>query len=280
MVVTGAGGRTGSLVLKKLLERPEDYECVGVVRSDKSARQLRQYGATQEQIIVCDILSNDGPALLAQAMDGADRMVICTSAVPKIKPLSLIPVLLAKIFRREQVPRPKFSFKENQNPEQIDWFGQKLQIDAAKAAGIKKCVLVGSMGGTDGNNFLNTIGDGNILVWKRRAEAYLIASGLDYTIVHPGGLKDDAEGERELVLDVDDNLISTGSKYRSIPRADVAALCVAALRLGERRAVDVVAKNIGDGAPTKDFQALFSNMSENCSYSDMENDEILTRALN
>lgn len=57
--------------------------------------------------------------------------------------------------------------------------------------GLKKVVLIGSMGGTDRNNFLNTIGGGNILVWKRRAEKYLIDSGLDYTILHPGGLIDE-----------------------------------------------------------------------------------------
>lgn len=74
-------------------------------------------------------------------------------------------------------------------PEQIDWIGQKMQIDAAKSSGVKKVVIVGSMGGTQSDNFLNTIGDGNILVWKRRSERYLIDSGLSYFIVHPGGLK-------------------------------------------------------------------------------------------
>lgn len=34
--------------------------------------------------------------------------------------------------------------------------------------------LLTSQGGTDPNNFLNTIGNGNILVWKRKAEEYLI----------------------------------------------------------------------------------------------------------
>lgn len=30
-------------------------------------------------------------------------------------------------------------------------------------------------------------GDGNILLWKRKAEQYLMSSGLKYTIIHPGG---------------------------------------------------------------------------------------------
>jgi hypothetical protein len=129
------------------------------------------------------------------------------------------------------------------------------------------------MGGTQLDNFLNTIGDGKILVWKRKAEAYLLKTGTNYTIIHPGGLKDDEGGKRELVLDVDDNLISNKSKYRSIPRGDVAEICVQALSVGgvfDRRAIDVVAKDIGDGVPTTDFVALFTKMDKNCSYKDVE----------
>ena len=134
------------------------------------------------------------------------------------------------------------------------------------------------MGGTQRDNFLNTIGDGDILVWKRRAEVYLINTGLNYTIIHPGGLKDDEGGQRELVLDVNDTLISTKSKYRSIPRADVAELCVQCLSLGDRRSIDIVAKDVGDGSVTTDFAALLEEMSANCKYDDMDADEVLKTA--
>lgn len=62
------------------------------------------------------------------------------------------------------------------------------QFDAAKAAGVGHVVVVSSMGGSQPENTLNKIGDGKILVWKRKAEEYLIASGLPYTIIHPGGV--------------------------------------------------------------------------------------------
>ena len=78
----------------------------------------------------------------------------------------------------------------------MDWLYQKNQIDAAKKAGVKKVVLVSSMGGTQIDNFLNTMGDANILLWKRKAEMYLKASWLDYTVVHPGGLLDKDGGKR------------------------------------------------------------------------------------
>ena len=41
--------------------------------------------------------------------------------------------------------RPEFYFPEGQFPEQVDWEGQRLQIDAASAAGVKKVVLISSM---------------------------------------------------------------------------------------------------------------------------------------
>ena len=76
---------------------------------------------------------------------------------------------------------------------QVDWLGQKNQIDAALKAGVKKVVVISSMGGTDPNYILNKMGGGDILVWKRKAEEYLIdQSQIDHTIIHPGGLTDDA----------------------------------------------------------------------------------------
>lgn len=259
--------------MKKLLERPDQFAARGVVRNGKSAEQLKGWGASEEQIVMGDILREGGEAALQRAVEGADALVIATSAVPKIKPLSLIPVLLAKVTGKQGV-RPQFSFKEDQMPEQIDWLGQKAQIDAAKAAGVRKVVVISSMGGTQKDNFLNTIGDGNILVWKRKAEKYLIDSGLTYTIVHPGGLIDEEGGKRELVIDVDDGLINGGSKYRRIPRADVAEFVVQCLALPEadNRSVDLVAKEPGDAPPTTDFAQLLKSMPKNCDYSDVAAD--------
>ena len=65
------------------------------------------------------------------------------------------------------------------------------------------------MGGTDPDNFLNSVGknadgtgNGDILIWKRKGEQYLVKSGLSYTIIHPGGLTDEPAGREEFVLDV------------------------------------------------------------------------------
>jgi hypothetical protein len=47
-------------------------------------------------------------------------------------------------------------------------------------------------------------------------QAYLVNSGLDYCIIHPGGLKDTPGGERELLVGVNDTLLEGDD--RSVPR--------------------------------------------------------------
>ncbi|KAL3926914.1 MAG: hypothetical protein SGARI_005466 [Bacillariaceae sp.] len=144
----------------------------------------------------------------------------------------------------------KFVWKHRDGyPEKVDYEGQINQIELAKQLGIPHVVVVSSMGGTDPSNFLNSVGkvtdkrtgkttgNGDILLWKRRAEKYLVESGLDYTIIHPGGLVDIPGGMEEFVLDVDDNLYQGPNRSTRIGREDLADLCVAALSAGKGQKV-------------------------------------------
>lgn len=111
---------------------------------------------------------------------------------------------------------------------------------------------------------------GNILKWKRKAEMYLMDSGRPYTIVHPGGLIDEAGGERELVLGVDDSMEGTDS--RTVPRADVAELMLQSVREADvyvGRSFDLRAKPpTEEGSPTTDFRALLGSLDgKNSDYS-------------
>lgn len=206
-------------------------------------------------------------AALVEAFAGADAVIVATSAVPKIQKRSLVKVILAKILKKQGV-RPTFTWKggnEKGAPVAVDWLGQKLQIDAAIKAGVKRVVIISSMGVTQPENFLNTIADGKILLYKRKAEEYLLdlaSSGkIEGCVVHPGGLIDQPGGEREIVVGVDDMLLQ--GTVRSIPRADVAALSVACATLPEAKNVslDAVAKPPGEGSgPTKDFGALVRSL--------------------
>ncbi|XXG75225.1 hypothetical protein AAC387_Pa07g3780 [Persea americana] len=216
VLVTGAGGRTGHIVYKKLKERTDQFIARGLVRTPESI----------------------------------DALIILTSAMVKVRPSS-----------DPSKGGREFYFEDGAYPEQVDWIGQKDQIDAAKSAGVKHIVLVGSMGGTIPNHPLNSFGNGNILVWKRKSEQYLADSGVPYTIIRPGGLLDTEGGLRELLVGKDDELLKTETK--TIPRADVAEVCVQALQFEEAKfkAFDLASKPEGTGTPTKNFGAIFSQVS-------------------
>jgi uncharacterized protein YbjT (DUF2867 family) len=246
VLVTGATGRTGSLVVQKLQQRPNDFEVIAFARSETKAKELFD---TTDGFFFGDINQS---ATLNAAFSGVQRLVIVTSAVPQIKAPP------------QPGERPEFYFEPGGTPEEVDFIGQKHQIDAAIAAGVEHIVLVGSMGGTNKNHPLNQLGNGNILVWKRKAEQYLIDSGIDYTIIRAGGLLDKAGGVRELLVGKDDAFLNhpPNGIPTSIPRADVAEIVVQALQNANARnkAFDIISKPEEDPSAviTTDFSALFA----------------------
>ncbi len=138
-------------------------------------------------------------------------------------------------------------------PEYIDYGGVKNLVEASKAAGVKQFVLVSSMGVTQPDHQLNKMFD-NILVWKLKGEDLLRASGVPYTVVRPGGLRNAPVGQTALTALQGDPKVSG-----QISRADVAAVCVAAL--GNAAAAGKTFEVIGaDGAPPSDWTAFFSGL--------------------
>jgi uncharacterized protein YbjT (DUF2867 family) len=245
VLVTGAGGRTGRLAYERLKQRPEQFVARGLVRTEEGKAAIG--GDDDDGLFVGDITK---PESLKPAIAGIDALIILTSAVPKPKPG----------FDPSTGGRPDFYFPGG-TPEDVDWIGQKAQIDAAKAVGVKQIVLIGSMGGTDEANPLNKLGNGNILIWKRKAEQYLADSGVPYTIIRAGGLQDKDGGVRELLVGVNDEILKT--EERTISRADVAEVAIQALLIEEakNKALDLASKAEGEGTPTTDFKALFSSVT-------------------
>ena len=97
-----------------------------------------------------------------------------------------------------------------------------------------------------------------------------IQSGLDYTIIHPGGLIDAPGGKEEFVLDVDDHLYEGPKRSTRISREDLADLCVAALTVGKGQKVsfDCIARPIPDeingssSVPRKSAEEVLSKFLE------------------
>lgn len=134
-------------------------------------------------------------------------------------------------------------------PYQVDYEGTKNLVDAAKAAKIEHFVMVSSLCVSKVFHPLNLFW--LVLYWKKQAEAYLQRSGLTFTIVRPGGLKNDDDDARPLVMAPADTLFEG-----NLPRMKVAEVCVEALfePAARNRIVEIVAQ---ENAPPQTIADLF-----------------------
>ncbi|AHY45483.1 NADH(P)-binding [Rubrobacter radiotolerans] len=116
--------------------------------------------------------------------------------------------------------------------ETMDYGGAVKLIEACRSEGVRRYLIVSSMGYADPG------GAGkmeNYLLAKLKADVALQTSDLDYTIIRPGRLTDDEGTGR---IDAAPQL----GRYGEIPRADVAAVLLAALESENtvRRAFEVL----------------------------------------
>ena len=83
-----------------------------------------ELGAPAEALYTGDIVA-DAPDAYAAAFEGATALVIATSAVP--------------VVTGPPGPdgRPAFGFKAGQAPREVDWEGQRRQIDSAFERGVR-----------------------------------------------------------------------------------------------------------------------------------------------
>jgi uncharacterized protein YbjT (DUF2867 family) len=109
---------------------------------------------------------------------------------------------------------------------EVDSVGNINAIDGAKAAGVDRFVLVTAIGAGDSRaappaKMLQALS--KVLVEKEKAERHMIDSGLTWTIIRPGFLKDKpANGEGILTQDT--------SAIGAVGRAEVARLIVESAR--------------------------------------------------
>ena len=188
VAVTGASGKTGWRVVDEALAR--GFEVRAIVRPDSVLPP--GLGAAE----IHRLQLSDGPAL-QDALRDCDALVIATGARPSIDLLG---------------------------PLKVDALGVRQQLEACRAVGLKRVVLVSSLCAGRWLHPLNLFG--LILVWKRLGEQWLEQSGLAVTIVRPGGLK---EAEEDMAAQ---ELRFSGADQQqdgSLPRRLVARVCLDAL---------------------------------------------------
>ncbi|MEO1792135.1 MAG: SDR family oxidoreductase, partial [Cyanobacteria bacterium J06629_19] len=129
--------------------------------------------------------------------------------------------------------------------------GNKNLVDAAKAAGVEHFVMVSSLCVSKIFHPLNLFW--GILYWKKQAEDYLKQSGVPYTIVRPGGLKNE-EDTQPIVMSSADTLFEG-----NIPRQKVAKVCVEALSepTAKNKVVEIITSETAVARP---FETLFASV--------------------
>ena len=217
VLVAGATGQTGSLIVSELLS--SGYAVRALVRDTAKARKLL---GEKVELVQGDIKD---PATLAAAFAGTDAVISAVGAR---------------------------GAKGTDRPEAIDYQGVKNLVDAAVASKTRQFVLVSSRSVTQPDNSLNKV-FGNVLIWKLKGEDALRASGIAYTVVRPGGLLNAAGGDKDIVFEQGD----TVSAQTTITRADVARVCVEALKYPEarNRTFEISVKA---GPPVTDWRAKFA----------------------
>jgi uncharacterized protein YbjT (DUF2867 family) len=186
VVVAGGHGQIAMLLHPLLVERGDTVRAL--IRNPDHASEVEKAGA---EAVVCDLEHDD----VAGAVGEADAVVFAAGAGPG---------------------------SGAERKRTMDLGGAVKLIRAAEANGIARYAMISAMGAASapasgGDVF------GEYLRAKAAADEALAASGLDYTIVRPGGLTDEPPTGR----------VSAGSSLPrgKVPRADVAAVLASALHL-------------------------------------------------
>ena len=190
VAVSGASGKTGYRVAEELLNEGLEPRLL-----------LRPGSVLPDQLSSCDQqrLSLFDQQALDRALQGVDALVIATGARPSV---------------------------DLSGPMRVDAWSVTSQVESCRRVGVNRVILVSSLCAGRWRHPLNLFG--LILIWKRVGESVLETSGLDWTVIRPGGLS-----ERE------DNVAAEGIRWsgadqqdsNSIPRRLVARCCVEALHV-------------------------------------------------
>ncbi|XP_073148868.1 protein TIC 62, chloroplastic [Henckelia pumila] len=225
--VAGATGKVGSRTVRELLKL--GFKVQAGVRSTQRAESLVQSvqnmklddvaGGTpidRLELVVCDLEKRDQ---IEPALGKSSTVICCIGASEK-------------------------EISDITGPYRIDFQATKNLIDAATSAKVKHFILVTSLG-TNKIGFPAAILNlfWGVLIWKRKAEEALLASGLSYTIVRPGGMERPTDSFKEthnITLSEEDTLF--GGLVSNLQVAELLAFMAKNRSLSSFKIVEVIAE--------------------------------------
>lgn len=153
-VVAGATGQTGKAIVQRLIR--DGVPVRALVRDLSKAARTLPGTENNVEFFQGDVFKY---STLPAAFQGSKVLFIATGTRPALDPFG---------------------------PYNVDYQGTLNLLGAAQQAGIEKIVLISSIGADDIFFPLNLFF--GVLFWKKRAEEAIQRSGINYTIVRPGGL--------------------------------------------------------------------------------------------
>lgn len=179
VLVAGANGTTGRIIIN-LLKKSHNYRPIAMIRN----QEQKDYFEKEKVSTVIADLEED----LSHAVKNAHKVIFAAGSKGK-------------------------------NVIGVDQEGAKKLTDASKNAGVKKFVMLSSIG-ADNPSVSDDLKE--YLKAKKNADDYLKASGLNYSIVRPGALTNESSTNKILLKE-------KLEKRGSISRADVAKTLVQVL---------------------------------------------------
>uniref|UniRef100_A0A5B7A8A3 NAD(P)-binding domain-containing protein n=2 Tax=Davidia involucrata TaxID=16924 RepID=A0A5B7A8A3_DAVIN len=230
--VAGATGSTGKRIVQQLLAK--GFAVKAGVRDIDKAKTSFSDNNSDLQIVKADV--TEGSTKLAEAIGDDSDAVICATGF-----------------------RPSWDLLA---PWKVDNFGTVNLVEACCKLGVNRFILISSIlvnGAAMGQLlnpayiFLNVFG--LTLIAKLQAEQYIRKSGINYTIIRPGGLRNDPP-TGNIVMEPEDTLYEG-----SISRDQVAEVAVEALIHPESsyKVVEIVARA---EAPKRTFVDLFGSIKQ------------------
>ena len=192
LAITGASGKTGYRVAEEALSAGYQVRLI-----------IRPQSEIPDSIKGCEryVLSDTNGVTLDYALKDCESLVIATGARPSI---------------------------DLTGPAKVDYLNIKKQVESCKRQKLNRAILVSSLCAGKLIHPLNLFG--LILIWKRLGEKSLQKSGLDWTVIRPGGLN-----ENETNIN-NQNIMFSNQKTQeegSIPRRLVAKSCIEAIQTRE-----------------------------------------------
>ena len=152
VLVTGATGRTGRLIVDRLVERGVPVRAL--VRNRATGKGLFPAGVRQ---FVGDVRNVN---TLAAPMSGTGSMIIATAG----------------------------GVEHHNSAELVDYFGTSNLIRQALASHVDRVIFISTIGATRPEHYLDV--EPTSVGWKAQAEELIRTSGIPYCIVRAGWLKD------------------------------------------------------------------------------------------